>query len=362
MSNFDGWEAEIPPIFGLKEEKLWREEALSMTVLDLKSNPTMHLMGEYDSIFESELYPTTFEFNEEVARVFDDMVTRSVPMYREAIDNLMYWVNRFYQPESTIYDLGCSTGTTIDVLAQTLNSGANFIGVDISRPMVKRAKAKLQWATEKHSVNIIQEDLTMTDVHDASIVIMNYTLQFIPMDQRARLLRRIFLGLKPGGIFFIGEKVKSNSAIMQDTTTWIYEDFKSRAGYSKTEITKKKDALQGVLVPITDADLQDMIARAGFECSEVVLKFNNFSTIVAYKSISTPNPKSNTTEYLKSELSAEPQSLASPGVVVSVSPLDSFYEDDPDYLYTILKHEQVQSLNVARRNYYLEKRPRYVCS
>ena len=188
----------------MKEEKLWEDH---ITTEQSALIPKLHLVGGHDNIFESGPYPSPFEFNEDVATVFDDMVTRSVPMYREVIDGLIYWTKRFYQQGSVIFDLGCSTGTTIDILAQTLEPGANFVGIDISRPMVKRANAKLSWAFEKHSIQLLQEDVNMSDISNASVVIMNYTLQFIPLEERLRLMQRIYRGLRPGGILVISEKV-----------------------------------------------------------------------------------------------------------------------------------------------------------
>ena len=247
------------------------------------------LRGQIDKIYEYH-GPKPFEFNAEVVGVFDDMVSRSVPLYCDVIDLAIYWFQKYYQPSTKLYDLGCSTGTTIDVLARSLhgqNDGAsikgNFVGIDNSSAMVDSCRKKLQWAIGKHSIEINCGDILDLEISNASFVIMNYTLQFIPVPKRQTLLQRINDGTCNGGVLFISEKVRAECSEMQETCTSIYEDFKHRRGYTKREIARKKEALMNVLVPYTESELKYALNQAGYHTVEIIAKWNNFTTFVARK-------------------------------------------------------------------------------
>jgi tRNA (mo5U34)-methyltransferase len=255
--------------------------------------PSFTLASEHDNLYQ-ERGPKPFQFNHEVVQVFDDMISRSVPLYREAMVTLLHWVAHYYQPSTRIYDLGCSTGTTLDFIARSFfqsknernhpGPGFRFVGVDNSVAMIEKARDKLSWANkESDQVDLIHEDLMQVPIDQASIVIMNYTLQFIPVHKRLTLLTTICEGLCDNGILFLSEKVRSSSTEFQETCTHIYEDFKYQRGYTQTEIARKKEALMNVLVPHTEEELMQMLEDAGFHHAQVVVKWNNFTTIVAIK-------------------------------------------------------------------------------
>lgn len=253
----------------------------------------LSLRGRVDRIYEQH-GPKPFEFNSEVVSVFDDMISRSVPLYCEVIDLAIYWFEKFYCPGTNVYDLGCSTGTTLDILARVSRALVSpdendpickFVGIDNSEAMVRACKEKLEWATKDNLVSI---DIRCGDILDAvientSFVIMNYTLQFVPVIHRQRLLQSLFDGLNDGGIFLLSEKVRAECLEIQETCTWIYEDFKERRKYSTREIARKKEALMNVLIPLTEGELKDALKRVGFETIEIIAKWNNFLTIVARK-------------------------------------------------------------------------------
>ena len=202
-------------------------------------DPNLKILGGKDNIFAQGGFPRPFQFNKGVAAVFDDMVIRSVPMYAETIETLIQWVARHYQPHTKIYDLGCSTATTIEALLRAIPQKLDVVGVDNSAAMLDRARQKLA-GYEDASVKFICEDLQNVALQQASVCIMNYTLQFIPVRERAILLRRIWESLVPGGFLFLAEKVRSESSLVQETITSIYEDFKYQQGYSRDEISRKK--------------------------------------------------------------------------------------------------------------------------
>ena len=249
------------------------------------------LRGKVDKIYEYH-GPKPFEFNQEVCNVFDDMVSRSVPLYCEVIDLAIYWFQKYYQPGTKLYDLGCSTGTTIDVLARSMHGMkdgndtpivGHFVGIDNSPAMVDACNKKLEWAKHIHNVQMSCGDILDVDINNASFVIMNYTLQFIPVVQRQGLLRAINEGVCEGGVLLISEKVRAKCSELQETCTSIYEDFKHRRKYTKREIARKKEALMNVLIPFTEGELKSALVSAGFETVEIIAKWNNFTTFVARK-------------------------------------------------------------------------------
>ena len=245
--------------------------------------PDLVLKGEKDEIFSHKSYPNPFDFNKQVAHVFDDMITRSVPLYHDVANYLGSWVSQYYQAGTQIYDIGCSTGTTTMHLAQRLEKPVTFVGIDNSPSMIQKAQEKLNAAPTQHQYELICSDALDVTFNQACFVVVNYTLQFIPVNERIPLLKNIFDGLLPGGILFISEKIRFNSNYFQNTCTDIYESFKEDQGYSKEEIYNKKEALDKVLQPFTEEQLKDSLSEAGFTHVESVIKWNNFMSLIAIK-------------------------------------------------------------------------------
>ena len=241
------------------------------------------LSSDQDRLFRGSHYPKPFEFNKEVAGVFDDMVQRSIPLYREVAHLAGQWALAFYQKGSRIYDIGCSTGTVISYIGEGISSSADFVGIDLSAPMIERAKEKLAHFPSQHRLKLICGDVMEQEFDNASVIIVNYTLQFLPVKSRALLIQRIFDGLRPGGILFMSEKVKCQNPEFQETSTVLYEEFKLRQGYTKSEIARKKEALENVLIPLTEADYHKAMASAGFTSQETIGKWYNFCSFVAQK-------------------------------------------------------------------------------
>jgi len=250
----------------------------------LTINPSeIQLKSEKDQLFVKGGWPKPFEFNEAVVKVFDDMVSRSVPLYREVNESVLQWSWFYQQKDTAIVDLGCSTGTTLELIARTFDNRMALIGVDTSQPMLDEAKAKLHKFYDKHQIELLHSDLENVLLPKTSVVIMNYTLQFIAVRKRREIIKKIYESLCPGGILYLSEKVRSSSPAFYETTTMIYENFKMRAGYTATEVARKKEALDQVLTPLTICELSQMMLDAGFKHQEIVLKWNNFTSIVAQK-------------------------------------------------------------------------------
>jgi len=248
-----------------------------------KRQPQLSLISDHDRLFASQHYPRPFSFNEEVAGVFDDMVQRSIPLYLDVHHYLGDWCRRFHQSGTALVDIGCSTGTTLHYISQCLAHDATLIGVDSSPAMIRKAQSKLQDLAANHKLQLICEDIQKLVLPPASVVIMNYTLQFLPVSQRPNLLKRIFDCLLPGGLFFISEKVRACHPLIQETTTHIYEKFKLDQGYSRSEIARKKEALENILIPYTEAEHRQILTETGFHAIETVMKWNNFTSLVAIK-------------------------------------------------------------------------------
>ena len=248
-----------------------------------ESRRPLTLGGNEDRLFENQLYPHPFEFNAEVAGVFDNMVSRSVPMYREVNHSIVEWACLNLQENDLIYDLGCSTGTTLLAIGQQARKPLRLTGVDQSEAMLSQAREKLSVLEGRHHISLLASDLGQFVPEDSAFIIMNYTLQFIPVARRRQILEKINASLRPGGIFYFSEKICSPVPEIQEVMTCSYEHFKRRQGYSSTEIERKKEALDQVLIPFTMDEHIKLLETAGFKHFEPVLKWNQFVSYVAVK-------------------------------------------------------------------------------
>ncbi|MDH5764353.1 MAG: carboxy-S-adenosyl-L-methionine synthase CmoA [Nitrospinota bacterium] len=237
-----------------------------------------------DTLFKHPSAPVKFEFNEPVARVFDDMLERSVPFYKECLQMVIDLALHFAQKDSSVYDLGCSTGTLLRQLIKTLPKGKNihFVGLDNSEAMLKKSRRKLRGCLER--CELVEADLESDfGLTDASVVIMNYTLQFIPPKRRVAMLKKIYKGLRPGGGLILIEKVRGESDGLNDLFIEQYHAFKQSQGYSKLEISKKREALEQVLTPLKPEKNRDLLVRAGFRQVDIFFKWFNFAGFLAVK-------------------------------------------------------------------------------
>ena len=115
----------------------------------------------------------------------------------------------------------------------------------------------------------------------AALIILNFTLQFIPIEDRLPLLQRACSALRPGGALLLSEKVKLNDQRINDLCIDLHHEFKKSQGYTELEIARKRDALVGVLVPESIQTHRDRLSAAGFSASEVWYQAFNFCSLVA---------------------------------------------------------------------------------
>jgi tRNA (cmo5U34)-methyltransferase len=251
---------------------------------DSEIYPTeLYLSPEKDDLFQKEPWPKPFVFNEDVVNVFDNMISRSVPLYREVLACAAHWARAYYQTETKIIDIGCSTGTFLELIGRFLQQPATLVGIDNSQPMLEKAREKLLPIQQIHQVELICASAENCSFENSSVVIINYTLQFLPLQVRQKLLKSIYQGLVPGGLLFLSEKVKSPLPQFQETITRHYEAFKAYNGYAHTEIERKKEALENVLVPLTEPEQLQMLNDSGFKQVDSLIKLHNFLSLVALK-------------------------------------------------------------------------------
>jgi tRNA (cmo5U34)-methyltransferase len=242
------------------------------------------VVAEKDEIFRNVEAVGDFEFGEKVASVFDDMLDRSVPFYQEFQRMIGEMATDFAMEGSNIYDLGCSTGTTLLNLDASVVPGVRFIGVDNSEEMLKRCRQKLGEQKLKHECELVCADLNHgVAIQNASMVLMILTLQFVRPLYRDTLIKTILQGLNENGCLILVEKVLGEDSVFNRLFIKYYYDLKKRHGYSEMEIAKKREALENVLVPYKLMENREMLLRAGFRYCDVFFKWYNFCGIIAVK-------------------------------------------------------------------------------
>lgn len=225
-----------------------------------------------------------FRFGAEVAQVFDDMLSRSVPFYGEIQRMVAELAQDIAVPGSNVYDLGCSTGTTMLLLDRSLPEDVNFIGVDDSRDMLVKCEEKLREHGVKRKVSLECTDLHVgVEMKGASLVTMVLTLQFLRPLHRERLIADIYRGLRENGGLILVEKVLGEDSHFNRLFIKHYYDYKRRNGYSETEIAQKREALENVLIPYKLLENRELLLKAGFRYVDVFFKWYNFCGIVAIK-------------------------------------------------------------------------------
>ena len=237
-----------------------------------------------DKIFAGAEAPIHFEFDDAVARVFDDMLARSVPLYEECQGLAVKIAAQYLHSGAKFYDLGCSTGTLIMRLAKSLpeKSGILLVGVDNSGPMLAQARKKLE--DLKLECQLIQADIEGDFIlSGASVIMMNYTMQFIPPLRRGAMMKKIFHALAPGGCFIFIEKIIAESEDLDEIFVNGHHDLKRDQGYSKLEIAKKKEALDNILIPLKLSENINLLGKSGFNKTEIFFKWLNFAGLVAVK-------------------------------------------------------------------------------
>lgn len=247
-----------------------------------ESDPTWF---DTDKIYtERQANNGDFRFDAAVARVFPDMIRRSVPGYTTIIPMIGVITNRYVQTQSNCYDLGCSLGAATLAMRHGVGERqSTVIGVDNSADMIARCEHVIALDDHPAPVSLRCEDILKTTLERASVTTLNFTLQFIAPAERQGFIRRIADATLPGGALILSEKIAFADANEQTTQTELHHDFKRANGYSDLEISQKRSALEQVLIPETIETHRHRLTEVGFDQVTLWYQCFNFVSLIAIK-------------------------------------------------------------------------------
>jgi tRNA (cmo5U34)-methyltransferase len=238
-----------------------------------------------DTLFADPVLETgLFTFDDGVAKVFPDMIKRSVPGYSTIIAMTGLLAGRYAAADSNLYDLGCSLGASTLAMRQNIRAqNCRIVAVDNSRAMLASCRNIIETDTHEIPVSLVCADLQDVAIENASVVVLNFTLQFVPLDLRDAVIARIYQGLQPGGIMILSEKVTFTDPHLDELNIDLHHQFKRANGYSELEVAQKRSALDNVLLPETLERHRERIGGAGFSSCDVWFQCFNFASLVALK-------------------------------------------------------------------------------
>ena len=242
-------------------------------------------MNERDAVYATPL-PTVapFQFDQTVVRVFPDMVTRSVPGYSLLLSLVGLWGARYVQPQTTVYDLGCSLGAaTWSVVRHVPHFDYRVIAVDLSADMIARCHETQSAEISSVPIDFVCADAEAIPIENASLVILNLTLQFVPLERRRQLLQKTYDGIRPNGVLLLTEKVAFDDPVQNEIQIDLHHDFKRIHGYSDLEIAQKRTALENVLIPESAEKQIERLHQVGFATVGTWFQAFNFLSIAAIK-------------------------------------------------------------------------------
>lgn len=247
-------------------------------VADRETEPTDRIFAE----------PTKrigdFKFDGRTAGVFDDMLSRSVPFYAEIQRMSAELAADFAVPGTNLYDLGCSTGTTLAALDGLVDSSVRFVGIDDSAEMLEKARQKLGGLTNGREIDLERIDLhELNHVENASVVFLTLTLQFVRPLHRERLIKTICEGTNDQGCLILVEKRTESDTLFNRLFIKYYYDMKRRNGYSELEIAQKREALENVLIPYRMEENEKLLLDAGYRRVQPFFQWYNFAGVIAVK-------------------------------------------------------------------------------
>ena len=238
-----------------------------------------------DNIYAAKQQTSPFQFDEKVAAVFPDMIKRSVPGYAEIIHYIQLLASKYIQSNSNCYDLGCSLGAASLAMSYgNQNEGVKIIGVDNSSAMINLCHNNIDSFKHKTPIQLQKADIQQIQFSKASMVVLNYTLQFIPQDQRLEVISRLYKAMLPRGILILSEKIIFPDDRTNQLMVELHHQFKRENGYSDLEISQKRNALDKVLIPETMDTHINRLKVAGFATINCLQQQLNFATLVAIKS------------------------------------------------------------------------------
>lgn len=225
-----------------------------------------------------------FVFDQQVVNVFADMINRSVPGYQTIISTIGHLAAQFAQANSQVYDLGCSLGAATLAMRRMIPlDNCQIIAVDYSKPMVEKCQQNLSAYKSEIATQVVCDDVLNIAIENASVVVLNFTLQFINPEQRQRLINRIYQGLNPGGVLIVSEKLRFDNQQIHDKIDALHLDFKRAQGYSELEISQKRSAIENVMLTDPLEVHYQRLKAAGFSSYSQWYQCFNFTSIMAIK-------------------------------------------------------------------------------
>lgn len=225
-----------------------------------------------------------FVFDDAVADVFSDMISRSVPGYETIIRMTGLLALQYSEAGNNFYDLGCSLGAASLAMSRGIdNPHARIVAVDNSLPMLLRARDQFDRHRPPTPIDLVCADISDVVIDQAAMVVLNFTLQFFPVEEREGLLRKLYLNLNPGGMLVLSEKIAFDDERLQQLFVAMHHQFKRDQGYSDLEISQKRTALEKVLIPETLKTHEDRLRRVGFSRISVWFQCFNFVSLIAVK-------------------------------------------------------------------------------
>ncbi|WWO97822.1 MAG: carboxy-S-adenosyl-L-methionine synthase CmoA [Candidatus Dasytiphilus stammeri] len=238
-----------------------------------------------DTLFSSSIVnPINWQFDSKVAKVFPDMIKRSVPGYSTIVSMIGKLAKHFVQKNTYIYDLGCSLGAvTFSIIKNLRVTDCKIIAIDNSPAMIAGCKKKLNKHKLKTSIEIVEANICNINIKNASLVILNFTLQFIHPDERNNILTKIYNGLNTGGALILSEKFNfADDKIEKLMFIW-HDEFKKTNGYSELEISQKRTMLKNVMLTDTIENHKKKLSDTGFAHAELWYQYFNFGSFIAIK-------------------------------------------------------------------------------
>ena len=236
-----------------------------------------------DRIFEQTSGGEPFSFDEHVADVFPDMLNRSIPGFGTILHNIGVFTADYTQPDTRCYDLGCSVGLSTLAIRHAIQSErCSIVAVDNSEAMVKRCRSRIKRDNSRIPVEVKREDILETAISSASVVVLNFTLQFIEPEKRLALIKKIHNGMSERGVLLLSEKVRYDDDASESFYVEHYHNMKRYNGYSDLEISRKRNALENVLIRDTIEQHHQRLKTAGFSSSRIWFQCYNFVSFAAF--------------------------------------------------------------------------------
>ncbi|WP_144395116.1 carboxy-S-adenosyl-L-methionine synthase CmoA [Pleionea sediminis] len=240
--------------------------------------------NQKDTIYRGQQPANPFKFDEKVAAVFPDMIQRSVPGYDNIIHGIQQLAKKFVAANTHCYDLGCSLGAASLAMSQGIEKeNCQVIAIDNSEAMIKRCELFVESYHHETPITVACADISDQKIENASMVVLNFTLQFIELEKRQVIIDRIYQGLNPGGVLVLSEKILSPDNLFNQLLIDLHHDFKRANGYSELEISQKRNALENVLVPETIDDHIKRLKQSGFKSADIWQQQFNFCSFIAIK-------------------------------------------------------------------------------